>query len=516
MPGVVYLVGAGPGDPGLITAKGADLLRRADIVVYDRLVSSDLLALAARAELVYVGKEPSTPSSFQEHINNSLAAAAMQGKTVVRLKGGDPFVFGRGGEEALALAEAGVPFEIVPGVTSAIAVPAYSGVPVTHRGVAAAFTVVTGSEDPSKPESALDWQALARSPGTLVVLMGWRSLPAIVDALIAAGRSPETPVSATQWGTSPQQQTVDGVLADIVAKGVAAGFTSPVVTVIGDVAQLRPALRWRRDAPLAGKRILVTRARAQASVLSALLAEQGAEPIELPAIEIRPLKNHAELDAALRRLTNANPNGTSQSAFDWVVFTSVNAVEVVFDRLAASGKDARAFAGADVAAIGPATAAALQSRGIAPDMMPRSYTTSAIVDAFSARGIDSARILLPRADIAPPALADGLRSLGAELVEVVAYHTVAPANAPQLASETLAAATIDAITFTSSSTVRNLVRLLDGDPSPINARSVISIGPATSATARELGVRVDIEAAEHTVKGVVAATLELFENEAAP
>ena len=503
MAGVVYLVGAGPGDPGLITAKGAELLRRADVVVYDRLVSPELLALAERAELVYVGKEPTTPGDFQSHINDTLAEAARQGKTVVRLKGGDPFVFGRGGEEALALAEAGVRFEVVPGVTSAVAVPAYSGVPVTHRGVASAFTVVTGSEDPSKPDSSLDWDALAKTPGALVVLMGWRSLPAIVDALLAAGRSPDTPVSATQWGTLPRQQTIDGTLADIVARGVEAGFSSPVVTVIGDVAALRSAIRWRDAGPLAGKRILVTRSRAQASVLSALLAEQGAEPIEIPAIEVRPVDDPAPLDDALGGLPTV----------DWVVFTSTNGVQAVFERLAATGRDARAFTAARVAAIGPATADALRSRGIAPDLVPGSYTTSAIVDAFRERGVNGARILLPRADIAPGALADGLRALGARLVEVDAYRTVTPADAPERAVEILASGTIDAATFTSSSTVRNLVGLLGGDPAPVNACGVVSIGPVTSATARELGIRVDIEAAEHTVKGVVNATLELMGHE---
>ncbi len=505
MAGVVYLVGAGPGDPGLITTKGADLLRRADVVVHDRLVSPELLALAERAELVYVGKEPDTPSAFQSFINEKLATAAKDGKVVVRLKGGDPFVFGRGGEEALALAEAGVRFEVVPGVTSAIAVPAYSGTPVTHRGVSASFTVVTGSEDPSKPESSLDWGALAKTPGTLVVLMGWRSLPSIVDALIAEGRSPDTPVSATQWGTLPRQRTVDGSLADIVEKGNAAELSSPVVTVIGDVAALRPAIRWFDKAPLTSKRVLVTRSRTQASVLSVLLAEQGAEAVELSTIEIQPIKDTTKLDAALAEL----------GSVDWVVFTSTNGVDAVFERLAASGKDARAFAGAKAAAIGPATAAALASRGIVADLVPDKYTAVAVGEAFRSRGVGGARVLLPRADIAASALPNGLRELGAELIEVDAYRTVTPADAPERAGETLASGTIDAVTFTSSSTVRNLVELLNGDPALINACKVISIGPATSETARELGVRVDIEAAEHTVAGVVSAALELMSDERA-
>ena len=500
--GAVYLVGAGPGDPGLITARGVELLRRADVVVYDRLVSPALLALAPNAELIYVGKEPDTPGEFQAFINEQLAANAWNGRTVVRLKGGDPFVFGRGGEEAIALAEAGVPFKVVPGVTSAIAVPAYAGVPVTHRDIAAAFTVVTGSEDPAKPDPQVDWRALASVGGTLVVLMGWRSLPAIVRALLSEGRSPDTPAAVTQWGTLPYQRTVSGTLADIVEKGEAAGITSPVVTVIGETAALRPALRWFDRTPLFGRRVLVTRSRTQAGTLSTLLTAHGAEAVELPTIAVEPLSDTSTLDAALAEL----------ASIDWVIFTSTNGVDAVFGRLAAAGKDARAFSQARVAAIGPATAEALAVRGITADLMPAAYTSRSVAGSFTSLKIRGARMLLPRADIAPPTLPDGLREMGALVSDVTAYRTVAPQEAATAARETLASGTIDAVTFTSSSTVRNLVSMLGG-AELINGSKVVSIGPITSKTASEFGVRVDAEAAEHTVRGVADAVLEVLGDE---
>lgn len=503
MQGIVYLVGAGPGDPGLITVKGAELLRQADLVVHDRLASADLLALAEHADLVYMGKEPDTPGEFQQLINDKLVSAAEQGKTVVRLKGGDPFVFGRGGEEAIALRRAGVKFEVVPGITSAIAVPAYAGVPVTHRGISAAFTVVTGSEDPSKPHSSLDWAALAKTPGTLVLLMGWQSLPAIVESLVKYGRALSTPASITQWGTLTRQRSVDGTLEDIVAKGRDAGLGSPVVTTIGDVASLRSEIRWFDQRPLFGKRVLVTRSRTQAGVLSTLLGDYGAEAIELPTIDIVPLKDTSDLKAIVGQL----------GEYDWVIFTSTNGVDAFFSSLYETGRDARAFGDVKIAAIGPATASALTRQGIIPDLVPKTYTTTAIVEALDSVGIRNASVLLPRADIAPDSLANGLRNLGANLREVDAYRTITPTGASAIARKVLASGTIDALTFTSSSTVRNLVSLLDGDTTMLNACRVISIGPVTSDTAREFGVRVDTEAKEHTIPGLVKATVELIGNE---
>ncbi|MCH7608319.1 MAG: uroporphyrinogen-III C-methyltransferase [Chloroflexi bacterium] len=502
--GIVYIVGAGPGDPGLITVKGADALRRADVVVYDRLSSPQLLDLAPpSAKLVFMGKEPDTPGAFQEQINRTLAKAALDGKTVVRLKGGDPFVFGRGGEEAAALRAAGVRFEVVPGITSAIAVPAYAGVPVTQRGVASAFTVVTGSEDPSKPESALDWDALAKTPGTLVVLMGWRPLSGIVRSLLANGRSPETPVAVTQWGTLPKQRTVAGTLADIIAKGDAAGLTSPVVTVIGDVAGLREGLRWFDTGPLFGMRVLVTRSRQQAGVLGQLLSAEGAEPIELPTIEIAPLEDFGALDDALERI----------GSYAWAVFTSTNGVDAAFGRLAEGGRDARGLGGVRVAAIGPATAAALAHRGIIADYVPDTFTTEAVAEGFGDLDVDGARVLLLRADIAPDALPEGLRRLGAEVDSVAAYRTLKPSGASERARELLGSGSIDVATFTSSSTVRNLVELLGRDRALLDGIRIASIGPVTSAAARELGLRVDVEAREHTVPGLVRALVDQQEGQ---
>jgi uroporphyrinogen III methyltransferase / synthase len=494
--GKVFLVGAGPGDPGLLTVKGAECLRNADVVVYDRLASPELLALApATAERVFMGKEPETPGGFQQQINETLSAAALQGKIVVRLKGGDPFVFGRGGEEIDTLREAGVPYEVVPGITSAIAVPAYSGVPVTHRGVSTSFTVVTGSEDPTKPGIDTDWVALAKVTGTLVVLMGWRSLPNIIDTLVANGKPADTPVVVTQWGTTPRQRSVSGTLADIVQRGNDAGLTSPVITVIGAVAALHERMRWFDTGPLFGQRVLVTRSRQQASVLSKLLIAEGAEPIELPTIQIEGLADYAKLDAALADL----------ASYAWVVFTSTNGVEAVFDRLAEAGKDARAFGGVRVGAIGPATARSLRDRGIFPDFVPSTYTTEAVAKGFADFAMKDQRVLMPRADIATETLSNGLRELGAVLDEVDSYRTVTPADAGPKAKELLGSGKIDAITFTSSSTVRNLVSLIDGDLSLLDGVQKISIGPVTSATARELGVPIDIEASEHTVPGVVQA-----------
>ena len=496
MTGKVILVGAGPGDPGLITLRGVRALGQADLVLYDRLANPSLLAHAAPgADTRYVGKESDAPGERQAAVNRLLVSEAKQGKTVVRLKGGDPFVFGRGGEELEALAEAGVPFEVVPGVTSAVAAPAYAGIPVTHRGLAAAFTVVSGSEDPDKPGPPLDWAALARTPGTLVLLMGARRLDEIAAALIRHGRAADTPAAVIQWGTLPAQRTVSGALADIAQRAADAGIGAPAVAVIGEAARLGERLRWFDRAPLFGLRVLVTRPRQQMSALSRLLTEYGAEPVEAPAIEIAPLEDAAELDAALAAL----------GSFDWVVFTSVNGVAAVFERLAALGRDARAFGGAQVAAVGSATAETLAERGIAADYVPRTFTTAAIADGFSGLDLRGKRALLPRADIAPTALAERLQAVGAEVASVAAYRTLKPADADAQTREALGSGTIGAAAFTSSSTVRNLMEALDGDTGLLDGVMIASIGPVTSAAAREAGLRVDVEAPVHTVPGLVAA-----------
>ncbi len=506
-PGTVYLVGAGPGDPGLITVRGLELLESADVVVYDRLVDSRLLRRARPgAELVDVGKVPGQRRNRQEDINALLAARAREGKQVVRLKGGDPFVFGRGGEEAEALLADGIPFEVVPGVTSAVAAPAYAGIPVTHRELGSFFTVVTGSEAPGKDASAVPWDRLARLEGTLVVLMGWEGLADIVDALLRHGRAPDTPVALVRWGTEPYQRTVSGTLSDIVEKARQADLSPPVVTVVGEVVGLRQKLRWFDTMPLFGKRVLVTRSRAQASALSDLLSRRGALPLELPSIEIKALEDCAGLDAALRDL--------GRSGYQWVVFTSANAVEAVFQRLDALGLDTRAFGAARVAAIGPATAAALRQRGIRADLTPEEALSEAVAASLERQGVAGKRLLLPRADIAPEALAHRLVAQGALVHEVPAYRTVVPEASRRRAAEVLAEG-IDIVTLTSSSTARNLADLLAGDLSLLSRATFACIGPVTASTARELGLKVDIVAREHTIPGLVEALERYFAQEGA-
>ncbi|MCY4651887.1 MAG: uroporphyrinogen-III C-methyltransferase, partial [Dehalococcoidia bacterium] len=400
----VSLVGAGPGDPGLISVKGLRLLRSADVIVYDRLVDKRLLSDArADAELTDVGKIPGKRINRQEDINNLLVSLGKAGKRVVRLKGGDPFVFGRGGEEAEALAEAGVSFEIVPGITSAIAAPAYAGIPLTHRRLASSFTVVTGSEDPTKPDSAVDWQALAKVSDTLVILMGQSNLRSIVEALMQHGRSASTPVALVQWGTEPYQRTLVATLSDVVEKAVANGIGAPAVTIVGEVARLRDTIRWFDNRPLFGKRVLVTRTRTQAGALSEMLTQRGAQPIELPTIEIQQIDDFSELDMAL----------TSGSEYDWIIFASTNAVDVVFNRMAAIGLDARALHGVQIAAIGPATKRRIRDKGIIADFTPSTFVAESVADELSALGMDGRRVLLPQAEIARDVLRTGLAEQGA-------------------------------------------------------------------------------------------------------
>jgi uroporphyrinogen III methyltransferase/synthase len=520
--GTVYLVGAGPGDPGLITVAGLDRIREADVIVYDRLVSARLLDHARpEAELIYVGKAPeyvggSTAAPHdQAAINQILIDKARVGKRVVRLKGGDPFVFGRGGEEAEALRAAGIAFEVVPGVTSAIAVPAYAGIPVTHRGVAASFAVITGHEDPEKPESSIDWAHLATATDTLVFLMGVKNLPEIAANLTANGRSVSTPVAVIRCGTTPDQRTVTGTLADIANRVTEAGLAPPAITVVGEVVRLRETLSWFESRPLFGKRVLITRTRRQSSNLARLLTEQGAIPIELPAIEIEPVEDTRALDAAIDRLLDG--------AYAWYGFTSANAVELYFERLRDRGADARAFGGAQVFAIGPATAEALREHGITADVVPGEYVAEAVVEALrpdpggqagslTGGGVRPGdRVLLPRAESARPELVTGLEALGAAVDEIPVYRAAVPSDPDP---ETLAAVRegrIDIVTFTSSSTVRNLLSLLGEDARALtgNPRPLIAcIGPITAKTARESGLTVDVVAEEYTVEGLVEALVK--------
>ncbi len=477
----VYLVGAGPGDPGLLTRRGEQLLRAADVVVYDRLVSPALLALAPdSAERIDVGKAPGRAAMRQDEVNAVLVACGRAGKAVVRLKGGDPFVFGRGGEEAGALATAGIPFEVVPGVTSAIAAPAYAGIPVTHRGVSTHFTVVTGHEDPAKDGPDTDWDALARAGGTLVILMGAGRLAEITKALIAGGRDADTPVAAVRWGTLTRQRTTRATLATIADLGV----EPPSAIVVGDVARLD--FRWFEGAPLFGRTIVVTRAREQASGLRTRLEQLGAEVVELPAITIAPV------EFALPDLTQ----------YQWLVVTSANGVDAFFTRgLAHKGRDARALASVRVAAIGPRTADALRRRGIEPDLVPEHFVAESLVEQFPA---GAGRVLLARAEVARDVLPDGLAAKGYEVEVVPVYRTVTAT--PDASALARVREGVDAITFTSSSTVSNFVEAVGAfpDPQPL----VVSIGPVTSDTARARGLRVDAEAEQHTIDGLVTVLLE--------
>ncbi|MFQ6000856.1 MAG: uroporphyrinogen-III C-methyltransferase, partial [Anaerolineae bacterium] len=495
--GVVYLVGAGPGDPGLITVKGLKCIGRAEVVVYDRLVNPLLLTAAREgAELIYVGKSAHHHALPQEEINALLVRKAREGKTVTRLKGGDPFLFGRGGEEAEALAQADIPFEVVPGVTSAIAAPAYAGIPVTHRDYTSTFAVVTGHEDPTKA-SDIEWAKIATGAGTLVFLMGVGNLPLIVGELLKHGRPPDTPVAIVRWGTEGRQQTVTGSLQDIVDRAKEAEIMPPAVIVVGEVVSLRDRLRWFDTKPLFGKQVLVTRSREQASILSGRLRELGAEPVEFPTIRTAPPQDFGPLDEAIESLPS----------YDWVIFTSVNGVKSFMQGLLVKGQDVRALAGVKLAAIGPATAGELEGLSLRVDYLPQRYVAEAIAEGIG--DVAGARILLPRADLARPSLVQGLEAKGAVVDEVIAYRTL-PGEPSAEIKRIVLDGKIDIVTFTSSSTVHNLVSALEAEVgagwrTALGKAAIACIGPITARTAQELGIEVDVVAQEHTIEGLVEA-----------
>ena len=492
-PGTVYLVGGGPGDPGLLTLRAAVLLSTCDVVLHDRLSPPEALALVPdHAEVTLVGKRVGEQGLTRGEVDALMAGAAADGKAVVRLKGGDPFVFGRGGEEAEAMYLAGIPFEVVHGVTSAVAVPGAAGIPVTHRGLSAGFAVVTGHEDPSKRGGHVDYTTLGRFPGTLLFLMGVSHLRDIATQLIAHGRDPGTPAAVVGWGTTPRQASIRASLATIADAVERAGLRSPAVTVVGDVASLGEELNWRSRRPLQGVSVLVPRTREQASLLSARIRALGGEPVEAPTIAIGPGDADA-LDAALRELADGG--------FAAVCLTSPNGVRAVARALARVQLDARALAQVGtVAVVGPGTAAALWDElRIVPDLVPDTATTDALAQAFPT---GSGRVLLPRADLATASLPDGLRAKGWDPVEVSAYVTRRPADLPAGVVQRLADGDLDLLAFASSSTVRNFVELIGGRPW---SGRVVSIGPVTSATARELGLEVAAEADPHDLDGLVDA-----------
>ncbi len=515
---IVYLVGAGPGDPGLITVRGARLLEQADVVIYDALANPRLLSYCPQhAETIYVGKKAAAHSFTQDEINSLLISKAKLGKKVVRLKGGDPFVFGRGGEEAEALRGAGIPFEIVPGVTAAIAAPAYAGIPVTHRDLNSSFTFITGHEkeeeykDPltrgrkAAEASDIDWPSVAKLP-CIAFYMGVKSLPRICEKLIAHGMDPTTPAATIQWGTLPRQKTVAGTISDLAQKVIDAKIAPPAMTIIGRVVALRETLNWFETRPLFGQTIVVTRTRQQASELSEKLEALGAEVIEAPTIELFPASDTVALESAL---INDEP-------FDWIVFTSANGVAHTKTRLLEMGQDVRVFSGAKIAAIGDATALAIREQfGLRVDLCPERFVAEALGDELASHNeIAQKRFLLLRADIARPILRERLERGGASVVRDIAIYETRPASSlPPELLEAFAAKRVTWITFASSSTAKNFTSLLGSNfREQLNGVKLASIGPITTQTLRELGLEPTIQAETFNIDGLVDAMTRAHES----
>jgi len=503
-PGTVYLVGAGPGDPGLITVKGLEKIRTADVIVYDYLAGQELLQEArADAELIYVGKKGKDHTLEQVDINELLVRKAEEGKTVVRLKGGDPYVFGRGGEEAEQLVAAGIRFEVVPGVTSAVAAPAYAGIPVSHRDHASMITFITGHEDPSKAESAIDWEVLSRNSGTLVFLMGVKNLHNISESLIKYGKAASTPAALVRWGTTPQQISIISTLAEIPLEAERTGLKPPAVLIVGSVVSLRPKLGWFETKPLFGKKILITRSREQSRKMAEKISELGGDPILFPTISNLPPTNLGPLDHAIEKI----------HTYHWVIFTSVNGVERFFERFFKLKDDIRDMAGPRLGAIGPMTAAAIRQHGLKVDLLAKEFIAEGVLDLLEEADVKGKRFLIPRAESAREVLPEGLSQMGAEVEVVSAYRTGLPDGLDVEKTRTmLSRKKVDAVTFTSSSTVNHLVKMLDSAdlPALLDGVVVASIGPVTSGTLRENGLPVHVEAAEYTVDGLVAALAKYF------
>jgi uroporphyrinogen III methyltransferase/synthase len=496
--GKVYLVGAGPGDLGLVTLRAKECIENADVIVYDHLANPDMLGWARDdAEIIYAGKQRGE-SRTQQEITSLLIDKAREGKQVVRLKGGDPFVFGRGSEEAQEIATAGIPFEIVPGITSAIAGPAYAGIPMTHRAYNSHVTFFTGHEDPTKTESAIDYAALAKLGGTQVMLMGVERLGAVTSEMLKHGVRGALPVALVRWATTGRQETLTGTLSDIAQKVAAKNFEAPAVAVFGDVVSLRDTLNWYEKRPLLGKRIVVTRTRQQASVLSNKLRALGAHVIELPTIRIEPPSNLREFAELVQ----------DAHGYDWIVFTSANGVEAFFDIFFKLYDDAREIGGVRIAAIGPATAQRVKDFHLHVDLQPEEFVAEAVVREFKKQGsIENERILVVRAEKARDVLPKELSAAGAIVDEAFAYRTVPETRDTSGAQRQLAQGGADLITFTSSSTVENFLAL--GLPWPKGMR-IASIGPITSKTVRDQGLEVDVEARRHDIDGLVKAIRELF------
>ncbi len=501
--GKVYLIGAGPGDPGLITVKGLECVRKADVIIYDYLANERLLDhRRPDAELIYVGKQGSRHTLPQAEINDLIVGKARKGKVVARLKGGDPFIFGRGGEEAEELVDAGIPFEVVPGVTAATAVPTYAGIPLTHREHTASVAFVTGHEDPTKPESKVHWDHIATGIGTLVFFMGMKNLPNIVDNLVSHGRSADTPVALIQWGTRTDQRVVTGTLRNIVDRVSAAKLGPPAIIVVGEVVALRDKLNWYESKPLFGRRIVVTRSRDQASVFAEMLIDRGATPIEFPSIDVVPPASWAELDAALDALTS----------YQWVIFTSANAVRFFFERLRSRGMDIRALRGNSICVVGPKTAEALERFSLKADLVPAEFKAEGVLAALGGVRVKGMRFLIPRAKVARELIPDRLRELGAEVTVATAYENVRPASDVDRVRKLFEEKKIAAVTFTSSSTVDNFVEMLGQKEYKglVNGVAVACIGPVTAKTAERYGMRVDVMPKEYTIPAFVDAMVDYF------
>jgi uroporphyrinogen III methyltransferase / synthase len=498
--GKVYIIGAGPGDPGLITVKGMRCIQEADVLIYDHLVSEELLSYAKDPiRLIYAGKQGSDHTLSQEQINRRLVEEAGNGRIVARVKGGDPFIFGRGGEEAEVLAKAGIAFEVVPGVTSAIAVPSYAGIPLTHRGFTSTLAFVTGHEDPTKEKSDINWAALA-GIGTLVFLMGVKNLPKIVASLIAHGKDPETPAALIRWGTTAEQETLTGTLTNIIQRSEEKGFLPPSIFVVGKVVDLRGPLDWFEKKPLFGKGIVITRPEAQAADMRRLLRQQGARTILFPTIRIVPPESWQALDQALEHL----------ETYHWIIFTSANGVHFFFRRLKETGRDIRDLKGIRVCTIGPATASTLEAMGIRVDLIPDTFISEGVVRAFEKLDVKGRKILLPRAETARDVIPEGLSWLGAAVDVVPVYRTIASENKKEELEVLMDTGKVDVITFTSPSTVTNFMAIMgDGFKLPPRIR-IACIGPVTAAAVKKAGLPVQIMREEFTVPGLIEAIIEHF------
>ena len=501
--GKVYLVGAGPGDPKLLTLKGKECLEEADVILYDYLINPDILDFSKpAAEKIFVGKKGSS-AHRQGEINALIIQKAMDGKVVVRLKGGDPFIFGRGGEEAEALVEEGLPFEVVPGITSAIAVPAYAGIPLTHRELSSSVAFITGHEDPSKVESSVDWSKISTGIGTLVFLMGLGNLSAIIRQLIRHGRAPETPIALIHWGTRFDQKTIVGTLKDIEKKRKATDLEPPVLIIVGEVIHLREKLNWFEKRPLFGKKILITRSKEQSKDFSDLLFYYGAEPVIFPTISLIPPDRWEEMDQSI----------ASIGSYDWLIFSSVNGVRFFMNRLKTLGKDIRALHQIKICAVGSSTAEEFLAYGIKVDLIPGSFQGESVVEEFNRMDVKEKRFLIPRAKAAREILPEALKKMGARVDVVTAYQNVKPVENVEKIRKLLSEQKISVITFTSSSTVKNFMELFESAElkTYLKNTKIAGIGPITSKTLQEYGYPADIQPDEHTISGLTEAIVHYFD-----